>query len=246
MTAVARKSEGRAARRASPVRSPARALAPAREQEPRSLAERAYELLVRKITRLEAAPGAVLVEKALMEEFGIGRTPIREAMQRLAIERLVDHSPNRGMFVSEITATDVQQIYEFRAVLDGYAAALAAMRATPGQVRELALLHKKLLRATEDDDVNEYVTLDRQFYRVLAEAAHNGLVADSIPRIFNLHLRLWFFISKKTGDWHAIAASHQEMTRDVVAALERRDPGKARHAMESYIARRNQDVKKIL
>ena len=235
MSTVARKAEGRVARRAA-SRSRSRARSP----------ERAYELLVRKITRLEAAPGSVLVERALMEEFGIGRTPIREAMQRLAIERLVDHSPNRGMFVSEITATDVQQIYEYRAVLDGYAAALAAMRATAQQVRELALLHKKLLRATEDDDVNEYVTLDRHFYRVLAEAAHNDLVADSIPRIFNLHLRLWFFISEKIGSWHSIAASHQEMTRDVVAALERRDPGKARHAMESYIARRTQDFKKIL
>ncbi len=237
MTAVARRVDARSARRNAVATL---------EEAPRSLAERAYELLVHKITRLEIPPGSVLVERSLMEEFRIGRTPIREAMQRLAIERLVDHSPNRGMFVAEITAIDVQQIYEFRAVLDGYAASLAALRATPEHVRELALLHKKLLRATEDDDVNEYVGLDRQFYRVLGVAAHNALVADSIPRIFNLHLRLWFFISKRLGGWHSIAASHQEMTRDVVHALERRDPNKARLAMESYIKRRQQDLKSIL
>jgi DNA-binding GntR family transcriptional regulator len=237
MTADVRKDEGSSARRAA---------GPEPEPRPRSLAERAYELLVHKITRLEVAPGAVLVEKVLMKEFGIGRTPIREAMQRLAIERLVDHSPNRGMFVSEITASGVQQIYEFRAVLDGYAAQLAASRATPAEIRELALLHKKLLRATDDDDIDEYVALDRHFYRVLSDAAHNTLVADSIPRIFNLHLRLWFFISEKTGSWHSIAASHQEMTRDVVAALESRDPERARLAMESYIARRHLDIRKIL
>jgi len=238
MTAIARRAESRASRRT--------VSAPAQETVPRSLAERAYELLVHKITRLELPPGSVLVERNLMEEFGIGRTPIREAMQRLAIERLVDHSPNRGMFVAEITATDVQQIYEFRAVLDGYAAALAAARATPEQIRDLAMLHKKLLRATEDDEINEYVTLDRQFYQVLGEAAHNTLVADSIPRIFNLHLRLWFFISKRLGGWHSIAASHQEMTRDLVASIERREPDKARAAVESYITRRQQDLKKIL
>ncbi len=238
MTVVARGPDGRAGRRGPQPASG--------EAAPRSLAEHAYQLLVRKITRLEIPPGSVLVERALMEEFGIGRTPLREAMQRLAIERLVDHSPNRGMFVAEITATDVQQIYEFRSVLDGYAAALAAERATPAQVRELALLHRKLLRATEDDDVNEYVALDRRFYQVLGESAHNALVADSIPRIFNLHLRLWFFISNRLGGWHSIAASHQEMTRDVVAALERRDPDKARRAMEGYIARRQQDIRKIL
>ena len=216
------------------------------EQEPRSLAEKAYELLVRKITRLELAPGSVLVEKALMEEFGIGRTPIREAMQRLAIERLVDHLPNRGMLVSEITATEVQQIYEFRAVLDGYAAWLAASRATPEQIREITAAHKRLVRATEDDDINEFVAGDWYFYQVLSEAAHNSLVADSIPRIFNLHLRLWFFISKKIGGWHSIAASHQEMTKEVVDALTRRDPERAKAAMEAYITRRHQDIKKIL
>ena len=203
------------------------------EPEPRSLAERAYELLVRKITRLELAPGSVLVDKALIEELGIGRTPIREAMQRLAIERLVDHLPNRGMLVSEITATGVQQIYEFRAVLDGYAALLAASRATPEQVRELTTAHKRLVRATEDDDINEFVEGDRDFYRALSAAAHNGLVADSIPRIFNLHLRLWFYISQKIGGWRSLALSHQEMTLEVVEAVKRHEPDKARIAMET-------------
>jgi len=238
MTTVARRADGRASRRA--------ARSEPRDELPRSLAERAYELLVHKITRLELSPGSVLVERILMDEFGIGRTPIREAMQRLAIERLVDHSPNRGMFVAEITATDVQQIYEFRAALDGHAASLAAARATQDQIKELALLHRKLLRATEDDDIDEYVRLDRQFYRVLGEASHNALVSDSIPRIFNLHLRLWFFISNRLGGWHSIAASHQEMTRDLVSSLQAKDAQRARAAMEGYIARRQQDLKSIL
>jgi DNA-binding GntR family transcriptional regulator len=216
------------------------------EAQPRSLAEKAYQLLVRKITRMESLPGSVLVEKVLMKELGIGRTPIREALQRLAIERLVDHMPNRGMFVSEITAQGVQEIYEFRAHLDGYAASLAATRATEEQTRELRQQHKQLVRATEDDDIDRYVALDRHFYDVLAAAAHNTLVADAMPRIFNLHLRLWFFISDKMGGWHSIAASHEEMTKGVVEALERRHPVGAKRAMEAYILRRHQDIKKIL
>jgi len=216
------------------------------EAEPHSLAEKAYQLLVRKITRLELPPGSALVEKQLMEDLGIGRTPIREAMQRLAIEGLVDHQPNRGMFVSEITAASVQQIYEFRSVLDGYAAALAAGRATPPQVAELGQLHKKLVRATEDDDIDLYVELDRRFYAVLSSASHNSLVADAIPRIFNLHLRLWFFISTKIGGWHSIAGSHEEMTREVVDAISHRDPVAARRSMEAYIERRHLDIKQII
>lgn len=211
-----------------------------------SLAERAYDLLVRKITRLEAEPGSVLVERDLMEEFGIGRTPIREATQRLAIERLVNHLPKRGMFVSEITATSVQQIYEFRLMVDGQAAWLAANRATVEQVKELALLHKRLVRATEDDDIDEYVACDRQFYRVLADAAHNTLLADSIPRVFNLHLRLWFFISRRVGGWHEIAKAHEVMTHDVVSALGGRDPEGAKAAMEAYVVGRLGDIKTVL
>lgn len=216
------------------------------EEVPHSLAGKAYDLLVRKITRLEAEPGSVLVERDLMEEFDIGRTPIREATQRLAIERLVNHLPKRGMFVSEITATGVQQIYEFRLMIDGHAAWFAASRATSEQVRELALLHESLVRATEDDDIDEYVACDRAFYQVLAGAAHNTLLADSIPRVFNLHLRLWFFISRRIGGWHEIAQAHEVMTHDVVAALQWRDPTKAKAAMEAYVNERLRDIKKIL
>jgi DNA-binding GntR family transcriptional regulator len=195
---------------------------------------------------MESPPGSVLVEKVLIEELDIGRTPIREALQRLAIERLVDHMPNRGMFVSEITARGVQEIYEFRAHLDGYAAWLAASRATQEQIHQLRQLQKQLVRATEDDDIDRYVALDRHFYDVLAAAAHNTLVADAMPRIFNLHLRLWFFISEKIGGWHSIAASHEEMTKGLVEALEGRHPAGAKRAMEAYISRRHQDIKKIL
>ena len=85
-------------------------LALATDPAPRSLADQAYQLLVAKITRLELPPGAVLVEKALMVDLGIGRTPIREALQRLAMEGLVTHLPNRGMLVADITATGVQHI----------------------------------------------------------------------------------------------------------------------------------------
>lgn len=213
---------------------------------PSSLAKEAYELLVHKITRLEVVPGALLVERDLIAEFGIGRTPVREALQRLAIERLVNHQPNRGMFVSEITATSVQQIYEFRAMLDGQAAWLAASRATSDQIKELELLQLELVRATKSDAIDDYVDADRQFYRVLAEAAHNAWIADSIPRIFNLHLRLWFFIIQRLGSWKKTAKAHEEMTRNVATALAWRDPAKAKMAMEEYVAMRLSDLKDIL
>jgi DNA-binding GntR family transcriptional regulator len=217
-----------------------------RQGEPQSLADKAYQLLVRKITRVELAPGMVLVEKSLIEELGIGRTPIREALQRLAIEGLVTHLANRGMLVSEISATTVQEIYEFRLLVDGYAARLAAARATPKQIEELASLQKELVEATEENDIDRYVLLDRRFYEVLAGASHNRLLAEAIPRIFNLHLRLWFVISKKRGGWHTIAQAHEEMTKGVVDGLLRRDADAAELAMRIYISERQEDFRNII
>lgn len=216
------------------------------ETGPRSLAEKAYELLVRKIVRLELPPGAVVAEKPLIAELGIGRTPIREALQRLAVEGLLHHMPNRGMFVSEISATSVQQIYEFRTLIDGSAARLAATRATPEDADDLMGLHEALVQATEDDDVDRYVALDRAFYQVLARAATNTYLAEVIPRIFNLHLRLWFFIAQKMGSWHPIAEAHEVMTCNLADAVRRRDPDAAEEAMRAYISRRHQDIRGII
>ncbi len=221
-------------------------LALAEVPAPRSLADQAYQILIDKITRLELPPGALLVEKALMENLGIGRTPIREALQRLAMEGLVTHLPNRGMLVSDITATGVQHIYEFRGLIDGYTARLAASRATADDVRDLAELQAGLVQATEDDDVDRYVVLDRRFYEVLARAAQNTYIAEAVPRIFNSHLRLWFFIANRRGTWHDIARAHEVMTAGVIEAVERRDSEAAGTAMTAYISGRHRDIRELL
>jgi GntR family transcriptional regulator, rspAB operon transcriptional repressor len=213
---------------------------------PRSLTERAYERLVEKITRLELPPGALLIEKNLMEQLQIGRTPIREALQRLAIEGLVQHRLNRGMFVSEISAPGVQQIYEFRALIDGYAARLAAARASERQMNDLRGQFSLIASATEQSDVNAFVHADRGFYAVLAGAAQNVYLAEVIPRIFNLHLRLWFFISERRGSWVEIARAHQTMADTVSQAIGRRDQDEAEFAIKVYVSQRHRDIRELL
>ena len=213
---------------------------------PTSLAEKAYDELIRLITRLDLPPGTVLAEKSLVEELQIGRTPIREALQRLAMEGLVIHQLNRGMFVSEITYSDVQEIYEFRSLVDGYACRLAAQRATPAIAAKLMELHGVLVQATKDDDIDSYVQRDREYYSILSEASKNSFLVETIPRIFNLHLRLWFFISVKIGNWHSIAEAHEIMTHDVAEAIALRDPDRAEVAMKNYISQRHQDLRRQL
>jgi len=216
------------------------------QEDPRSLTEKAYQLLVYKITRLELQPGFALAEKALVETLGIGRTPIREALQRLSAEGLVVHLPNRGMFVTEINASNTQYVYEFRVLIDGEAARLSALRASKKDVRDLMTLHLRMAESIDADDVDAFVECDRQFYAALARAAQNIYLGEVIPRIFNLHLRLWFLISDKLGRWQDIARAHTEMTRGVVDAIERGAPDEAELAVKFYVHGRLKEIRELL
>lgn len=208
----------------------------------RSQAERAYSLLVDRIIRLELEPGRMLLDRELTEELGVGRTPIREALQRLAGEGLVVHFPHRGMVVAEITAVGTRDIYEFRSLIDGEAARLAATRATKEEAAELLRLAKALSENAEGDDVSVYVNLDRTFYELLGEASRNIYIAETIPRIFNLHLRLWFYISKMKGDWNDLARAHSAMALETADAIARRDAAAAEIAVRAYVLRRQKDM----
>lgn len=219
---------------------------PGAAPEPRSLSELAYQQLVRLITRLELPPGAVIVEKELMARLGIGRTPIREALQRLAMEGLVVHRPNRGMFVAEITAPGVQQIYEFRSLIDAQLVRLAAQRATLADVAELEAICRQLDAASRTDDLDRYVTLDRLFYDVLARSSANQYLAEVVPRIFHLHIRLWFYISARERGSGDVAKAHAEMACAVTKAVKHGDADKAAIAIQAYVARRHQDLRDLL
>src|SRR5919202_1479588 len=109
-----------------------------------SLADRAYHAIREMIVSLELRPGAVIDERDLMARLGIGRTPTREGLRRLAQERLVEVYPRRGMFVTSVEIRDLASLAEVRSVLEAHVARLAAERAThddaqepPGPPREL-------------------------------------------------------------------------------------------------------------
>ncbi len=212
----------------------------------RSQAEQAYWLLADRIIRLELPPGAILHDRELMAKLGLGRTPLREALQRLAGEGLVVHYPHRGMVVSEISAVSTRDIYEFRSLVDGEAARLAAARRMPEEAQNLVEVARQLVERAAGDDVDAYVAADREFYSALGSACRNGYIAETIPRIFNLHLRLWFYISKMRGDWHGLARAHSDMALAVADAVAAQDPDGAQAAVRNYIAQRQQDMRALI
>jgi DNA-binding GntR family transcriptional regulator len=154
-------------------------------------ADRAYHRIKERIITVEMPPGSVIREAQLMEELGLGRTPIREALKQLQSENLVVVAPRRGIFVTDIAITDLQQIYEVRVELESLCARLAAERITPdqlGETRQLVLEYQ----SAELNDKRSVLSIDRRFHQLLAESAGNRFLEDEVGRFYNLSLRIWY------------------------------------------------------
>src|SRR5207247_1314295 len=140
-----------------------------------SLSDKAYHAIRGLIVSLELAPGAVIDERELIERLQIGRTPVREALRRLAQERLVEVYPRRGMFVTGVDVRELARLSEVRVVLEPEAARLAAERATEADRAELTALIEEL-----DAGGSELMGLDERNHRAVYRAAHNDLPEASV------------------------------------------------------------------
>src|ERR1700742_1306821 len=142
--------------------------------QPRKLlADRAYTELRDRLVTLRIAPGEPIDVDLLGGELGIGRTPVREAIKRLALEKLVTVYPRRGTFASEINITDLAYVSDVRVQLEGLAAERAAQHATPAQRAEAEQLIAELQRSRGSDDTAALMELDTRVHRFLYRAAGN-------------------------------------------------------------------------
>jgi DNA-binding GntR family transcriptional regulator len=157
------------------------------------LADRAYAALRDRIVSLRIAPGAPINEDALGRELEMGRTPVREAIKRLALENLVTVFPRRGTFASEINITDLAHISDVRQQLEAHAALRAAERLTSARRTELDALLERI------DDPNgasreHLMRLDAEIHRFVHRCTANPYLEDTLGRYFNLSLRIWYLV----------------------------------------------------
>jgi DNA-binding GntR family transcriptional regulator len=200
-------------------------------QSNRLFAERAYHDLRDRIVTLRLPPGTVLREDALMRELGIGRTPLREAVKRLALENLVAVQPRRGTFVSPVEASDIVHITEVRAELEGYAAELAALRMS-AETRVFAEeLLDELDHLTQAQDQEGLIQFDERIHRFTWEASGNPYLIDTLERYFTLSLRVWYLVLDRVpGLGHAV---HDQV--QLIEALLDRDGTRARTIMREHV-----------
>ncbi len=180
------------------------------------LSEQAYRKIRHKIITLELPPGAVVREGELMDELSMGRTPIREALHRLARERLIEIVPRRGIFVSQTSITDLQRLFELRVVLEGFAARLAAERATDDQVRRMEATLAELPREAEPPyEYEKLVRLDRAFHSLIYEASDNVFLQDTLTTLYALSQRIWYQFLNRMGDVVPALGKHREICRAI-------------------------------
>jgi DNA-binding GntR family transcriptional regulator len=197
----------------------------------RLVAEHAYMELRDRIVTLHLPPGTVLREDALMSELGIGRTPLREAVKRLALENLVDVQPRRGTFVSAVETADIENITEVRAELEGYAAELAALRLDPeGHTTAEQLLHE-VEKLSRPDDQDWLMRFDERIHRFTWEAARNPYLSQTLERYFTHSLRIWYMVLDRVPTLgHAV----HDQTQLLEAVLDRNGPH-ARTIMREHV-----------
>src|SRR5579864_2396195 len=146
------------------------------------LADRAYVELRDRIVTLRVPPGAPIDEDAIGAELHMGRTPVREAIKRLALENLVTVFPRRGTFASEINITDLAHVSDVRAILEGHAALQAARRITEAQRAELEGLLVELRDSHGSDDVEALMALDARVHRFIYRCTGNPYLEETLAR----------------------------------------------------------------
>ena len=227
----------------SAVRGRPARLRGARLQQPRQLlADRAYTELRDRLVTLRIAPGEPIDEDVLGSELGIGRTPVREAIKRLALENLVTVYPRRGTFAAEINITDLAYVSDVRVQLEGLAARRAAQHATAAQRASAEELIAELQRSRGSDDTAALMALDTRVHRFLYEAAGNPFLGETLARYLNLSLRIWYIVLDRLPHLFARVHEHESLLRAIVDG----DAERANMIVGEHIATFDDEIRSVL
>ena len=214
-----------------------------RPQRPRELlADRAYTELRDRLVTLRIAPGEPIDEDLLGGELGIGRTPVREAIKRLALENLVTVYPRRGTFASEINITDLAYISDVRVQLESLAARRAAQHATRAQRESARELIAELQRSRGSDDTAALMELDTRVHRFLYESAGNPFLEETLARYLNLSLRIWYVVLDRLPHLFARVHEHEALLRAIVDG----DADRAHEIVGEHIATFDDEIRSVL
>jgi len=230
-TAKATKRAGR--KRASSAATPkGRTTGNASERlSEQTMTDRAYAELEEMIVTLRLEPGTVLSEAVLAKLLKIGRTPIREALQRLSRDGLVNIMPRRGILVSEINLHSQLRLLEVRRELERLMARAAAERASEEERIKFSVIADSMKQASLESDAMAFMRLDHEFNALISASARNEFATRSMGLMHGLSRRFWYQHYRETADLPLAARLHAE----VAEAIAKRDPDRAAAASDRLV-----------
>jgi DNA-binding GntR family transcriptional regulator len=195
-----------------------------------SLAETAYRQIEEMIVTRALPPGTMISENQMSEHLGCGRTPIREALQRLKLEGYVEIHPRRGALVSSIDVRRQLELIEVRRSLEDLAVRLAAERAGEADRERMRALAAEIRDAARQRDRRRYLLANRAIHEIYAQATGNGVLAKTLGPIYGLSRRFWYAHIEDTDSFDEAADLHAA----ILEAIADRNPGAAADAAARF------------
>ena len=196
-----------------------------------ALYEQVAERLRARIFAHDLAPGAWVDEQAIAAEFGISRTPLREALKVLAAEGLVELKPRRGCYVADLSEEDLDDIFPVMALLEGRCAQEAAARASDADLERLAAIHAELERHAAEGDADRFFEANQRFHDALQDLAGNRWLTQLITETRQ------FIKLTRRDSLNLQGRLKQSLTehRAILAAVQRRDAEGAGRLMHDHL-----------
>ncbi len=190
-----------------------------------------YNFIAEKITTGKYPSGYRLVENDIATEFGVSRTPVRLAIEKLVSEGLVRHIPNKGAVVRQMSVDDIRGLYQLREVSEGLAARLAAQRCTDKDIENMNAILKEMDEVLEADNIQQYYVLCGEIHRYIFNMTGNDFIIDFIGRIYTItsryHVAVLYIPGRSLG---SIEEHHK-----VVEAIATRDGDLAERTMKEHV-----------
>ena len=198
---------------------------------PTALYQEVAERLRQRIFAHELTPGTWIDEQKLAEQYGISRTPLREALKVLASEGMVDLKPRRGCYVTEISRQDLDDLFPLIALLEGRCAADAVKRAKPAEINELKVIHERLEAAARDGRMDAFFEANQEFHRRIQELANNRWLLSVIQDLRKV---------LKLSRMHSLSLEGRlqqslDEHRGILAAIGAGDAAKAEKLMHDHL-----------
>ena len=204
-------------------------------KRPKPLYEQAYEKLRMAILSGEMVPGQRLVESSLAERLAVSRTPIREAMRQLQLEGLLQLDQQGGLSVTQFSPTDISHLYECRIALERVAVSGACRHATPLQIKRIDLVLTQIEAALYDQalklDRNQFLSLNRQFHRQIAESSGNPWLLTLLDQVLDKILLFRVQLHREDADVREMHEQH----RQIYTAIAHRDIEQGVHLISRHL-----------